>query len=67
MAGQQLSYTIEGMSLDNQLKQFSLLLQKTYGMDQAAAELEAQRLANTGANLANKYQEIYNQYMKTKF
>lgn len=28
MEGQKLSYTIEGMSLDNQLKQFELLLQK---------------------------------------
>ena len=66
MAGQQLSYTIEGMSLDNQLKQFTLLLQKTYGMDQAAAQLEAQKLANTGANLANEYQKIYNQYLQSK-
>lgn len=66
MAGQQLSYTIEGMNLDNQLKQFTLLLQKTYGMDQAAAQLEAQKLANTGANLANEYQKLYNQYLQMK-
>lgn len=64
MAGQQLSYTIEGMDLDNQLKQFSLLLQKTYGMDQAEAQLEAQLLANTGAGIENEYRKHYTEYLK---
>ena len=62
MAGQQLSYTIEGLSLDNQLKQFQLLLQKAFGYQQAEAELKAQQLANSGASLENAYQELYNRY-----
>ena len=71
MAGQQLSYTIEGLDLQNQLQQYALLLQQTYGMDQAAAQLEAQRIANQGAQLgntstqlANEYQKLYNQYQQ---
>lgn len=74
MAGQQLSYTIEGMSLDNQLRQFELLLQNTLGMDQASAALEAQRIANQGAQagnesvaLQNEYQRLYNQYFRDNF
>lgn len=63
MQGQQLSYTIEGLSLDNQLKQLQLLLQNAYGMKQAEAEYQAQLLANSGANLANTYQELYNKYL----
>lgn len=73
MAGQQLSYTIEGMSLDNQLKQFELLLQQKFGFDQRAAELEAQRIANQGAQagnagqlLQNEYQRLYNQQVQNR-
>ncbi|HIV61863.1 MAG TPA: hypothetical protein H9746_03315, partial [Candidatus Butyricicoccus avistercoris] len=62
MAGQQLSYTIEGLSLDNQIKQFQLLLQQAYGMKQAEAEYQSQLLANSGASLENAYQELYNRY-----
>lgn len=62
MAGEQLSYTIEGLSLDNQIKQFQLLLQQAYGMKQAEAEYQAQLLANSGASLENAYQELYNRY-----
>ncbi len=71
MAGQQLSYTIEGMDLENQLQQYALLLQRTYGMDQAAAELRALQLANESAAmgmqtqlLENEYQKLYNQYQQ---
>ena len=71
MAGQQLSYTIEGLDLQNQMQQYALLLQQTYGMDQAAAQLEAQRIANqgaqlgnAGAELANRYQQLYNEYQQ---
>ena len=67
MAGQQLSYTIEGLSLDNQIKQFQLLLQKAFGYQQAEAELEAQKLANSGAKLANIYQELYNKYLQNSY
>ena len=63
MAGQQLSYTIEGLSLDNQIKQFQLLLQQAYGMKQAEAEYQAQLLANSGASLENAYKELYNKYL----
>lgn len=66
MEGQKLSYTIEGMSLDNQLKQFELLLQKGYGMDRAAAEIKALELANNGQSLENQYQEYYNNWMKSQ-
>ena len=62
MQGQQLSYTIDGLSLENQLKQFQLLLQKAFGSQQAEADLEAQKLANSGASLENAYQELYNRY-----
>ena len=62
MAGEQLSYTIEGLSLDNQIRQFQLLLQQAYGMKQAEAEYQAQLLANSGASLENAYQELYNRY-----
>lgn len=71
MEGQQLSYTLEGMDLENQLQQFALLLQQTYGMDREAAELEAQRIANEGAALEmqgqwleNEYQRLYNTYFR---
>ena len=67
MAGQQLSYTIEGLSLDNQIKQFQLLLQKAFGYQQAEAELEAQKLANSGAKLSNIYQELYNKYLQNSY
>ena len=63
MEGQKLSYTIEGLSLDNQIKQFQLLLQQAYGMKQAEAEYQAQLLANSGASLENAYQELYNRYL----
>ncbi len=66
MEGQKLSYTIEGMSLDNQLKQFELLLQKGYGMDRAAAEIKALELANNGQSLENQYQEYYNNWIKSQ-
>lgn len=62
LEGQKLSYTIEGLSLENQLKQFQLLLQKAYGMKQAEAEYQAQLLANSGKSLENAYQELYNKY-----
>ncbi len=54
------------MSLDNQLKQFELLLQKGYGMDRASAEIKALELANNGQSLENQYQEYYNNWIKSQ-
>lgn len=74
MAGKQLSYTIEGMNLDNQLKNITLALQQAYGMKQAEAEYQAQLLANEGARagnqnqyLSNEYQRLYNQIMRKQY
>lgn len=64
MNGTQLAHTIEGLDLDNQLKQFQLLLQNAFGYQKEQAELEAKRLANSGASLSNAYQRLYNQHFK---